>query len=200
MPAAIVPATNPEETQPMAARVPYLNQDDLSDENKDLLKRPIWLTRALVNSPATARAFHGLGNHIRYGMTLDMRLRELAILQVGWQARSPFEWSHHVKLGMDFGVTEADIEGLIAESEGRPSDLAPLEKKILLAAREMADHIEMPEPLFRELQAELGNEQMVDLVVTIATYCAVVRILASLAIEVEPEYQPYLDMFPLPPR
>ena len=42
----------------MAARVPYLNQEDLSDENKDLLKRPIWLTRALVNSPDTARAFH----------------------------------------------------------------------------------------------------------------------------------------------
>ena len=52
--------------------------------------------------------------------------------------------------------------------------------------------------MFNELQAELGNEQMVDLVVTIATYCAVVRILASLAIEVEPEYQPYLEMFPLP--
>ncbi|MCA8929569.1 MAG: carboxymuconolactone decarboxylase family protein [Alphaproteobacteria bacterium] len=182
----------------MAARVPYLNAEDLSDADKDLLKRPIWLTRALVNSPGTARAFHVLGNHIRYGMTLDMRLRELAILQVGWLARSPFEWSHHVKLGMDFGVSKEDIEGLIAETEGRDSDLGALEKKILRAAREMTENVEMPEPLFRELQAELGNEQMVDLVVAISTYCAVVRILASLAIEVEPEYQPYLDMFPLP--
>ncbi|MCB1745154.1 MAG: carboxymuconolactone decarboxylase family protein [Gammaproteobacteria bacterium] len=182
----------------MAARVPYLNPEDLCEANKDLLKRPIWLTRALVNSPDTARAFHVLGNHIRYGMKLDMRLRELAILQVGWVARSPFEWSHHVKLGMDFGVTKQDIEGLIAESDGRPSGLGALEKKILLAAREMAENVEMPQALFEDLQADLGNEQMVDLVVTIATYCAVVRILASLAIEVEPEYQPYLDMFPLP--
>jgi len=182
----------------MAARVPYLNQEDLSDENKDLLKRPIWLTRALVNSPDTARAFHVLGGHIRYGMKLDMRLRELAILQVGWLARSPFEWSHHVKLGMDFGVSKEDIEGLIAETDGKSSNLGPLEKKILLAAREMTENIEMPEALFKDLQAQLGNEQMVDLVVAIATYCAVVRILASLAIEVEPEYQPYLDMFPLP--
>lgn len=182
----------------MAARVPYLDQADLSDENKDLLKRPIWLTRALVNSPDTARAFHVLGGHIRYGMKLDMRLRELAILQVGWLARSPFEWSHHVKLGMDFGVSKEDIEGLIAESEGQPSSLGDLEKKVLRAAREMANNIEMPANLFRELQAELGDGQMVELVVAIATYCAVVRILASLAIEVEPEYQSYLDMFPLP--
>ena len=182
----------------MAARVPYLTPEDLKPEDQDLLKRPIWLTRALVNSPATARAFHVLGNHIRYGMKLDMRLRELAILQVGWLARSPFEWSHHVKLGMDFGVSKEDIHGLIAETEGRANDLGSLERKVLRAAREMAQEIEMSQALFEELQAELGNEQMVDLVVTIATYCAVVRILASLAIEVEPEYQPYLDMFPIP--
>jgi alkylhydroperoxidase family enzyme len=182
----------------MAARVPYLNAEDLAPENRDLLKRPIWLTRALVNSPNTARACHMLGNHIRYGMKLDMRLRELAILQVGWLARSPFEWSHHVKLGMDFGVTEEDIRGLIAESEGEASALGELERKLLRAAREMATDIEMSENTFRELQVKLGDEQMVDLVVTIAHYCAVVRILASLAIEVEPEYQPYLDMFPLP--
>ena len=42
----------------MPARVPYLDADDLSPENRDLLERPIWLTRALVNSPDTARAFH----------------------------------------------------------------------------------------------------------------------------------------------
>ncbi|MGB7307036.1 MAG: carboxymuconolactone decarboxylase family protein [Burkholderiaceae bacterium] len=182
----------------MAARVPYLNQDDLSDEHKDLLNRPIWLTRALVNSPGTARAFHVLGNHIRFGMKLDMRLRELAILQVGWLARSPFEWSHHVKLGMEFGVSKQDIEGLIAETAGEPSGLGNLEKKVLLAAREMAANVEIPEPLFKEIQHELGNEQVVDLVVTIATYCAVVRVLASLGIEVEPEYRRYLEMFPLP--
>ena len=116
----------------MAARVPYLNVEDLSEENKDLLKRPIWLHRALVNSPDTARAFGVLGGHIRYGMKLDMRLRELAILQVGWIARSPFEWSHHVKLGMDFGVSKEDIEGLIADSEGRlvrVGDVAEVERR-----------------------------------------------------------------------
>jgi alkylhydroperoxidase family enzyme len=99
---------------------------------------------------------------------------------------------------MDFGVSKEDIEGLIAETAGEPSKLGDLEKKILLAAREMTENVEIPESLFKELQAELGTEQIVDLIVAIATYCAVVRILASLAIEVEPEFQPYLDMFPLP--
>ena len=87
------------------ARVPYLEPSDLAPEDQDLLKRPIWLFKALVNSPKAARAFSGLGSYIRYGSKLDPRLRELAILQVGWLARSPYEWSHHVKLGHDFQTT-----------------------------------------------------------------------------------------------
>ena len=71
------------------ARVPYLEMADLSADNQDLLKHRISLHQALVNSPDAARAFSGLGQFIRFGSKLDPRLRELAILQVGWLARSP---------------------------------------------------------------------------------------------------------------
>ena len=47
------------------------------------------------------------------------------------------------------------------------------------------------------LAAEFDTEQLTDLILTIGFYCAVVRVLASLAIDVEPDYQPYLDRFPL---
>ena len=48
------------------------------------------------------------------------------------------------------------------------------------------------------LQAALGNEQVVDLTLTIGFYNAVVRVLATLQIDVEDEYLPYLQQFPLP--
>ena len=64
----------------------------------------------------------GLAMYIRYGSKLDPRLRELAILQVGWLARSPYEWSHHVKLGREFGVTDDDIRAMVEETAGRPSN------------------------------------------------------------------------------
>ena len=51
---------------------------------------------------------------------------------------------------------------------------------------------------FGQLKAKLSNEHIVDLVMTIAFYNAVVRVLASLEIDVEPEYQKYLDRHPLP--
>jgi alkylhydroperoxidase family enzyme len=180
------------------ARVPYLEPSDLAQEDQDLLKRPISLFKALVNSPKAARAFSGLGGYIRYGSKLDPRLRELAILQVGWLARSPYEWSHHVKLGHDFGVSDADVQALIDDTAGKPTGLDGLAKLVLKAAREMTADGAMKQPTFAALQAELGNERMVDLTLTIGFYNAVVRVLATLQIDVEPDYQPYLDRFPLP--
>ena len=38
------------------ARLPYIDVDQLPADQKDLLKRPINLTRLLVNSPGMARA------------------------------------------------------------------------------------------------------------------------------------------------
>jgi alkylhydroperoxidase family enzyme len=180
------------------ARVPYLEPSDLAPEDQDLLKRPIALFKALANSPKAARAFSGLGGYIRYGSKLDPRLRELAILQVGWLARSPYEWSHHVKLGHDFGVTDTDVQALIDDTSGKPTALEPLAKLVLQSARQMTIDGAMHEATFKALQEELGNEQVVDLTLTIGFYNAVVRVLATLQIDVEPDYQPYLDKFPLP--
>lgn len=180
------------------ARVPDMTVDRLADSDRDLLKRDIALHRALTNSPKAARAFSGLGQFIRHTSTLDPRLRELAILQVGWCARSAYEWSHHVKIGFDFGVTEADIHALIAESAGQDSALEPLARLVLRAARECHAGPGVSEASFEALRAHLDHERLVDLVLTISFYCAVVRVLASLDIRVEPDYQPYLDRFPLP--
>jgi alkylhydroperoxidase family enzyme len=181
------------------ARVPYLDKADLAPEDQALLKRPIALFKALVNSPGGARAFSGLGQYIRFDSKLDPRLRELAILQVGYLARAPYEWSHHIKIGYGFGVTDADIEALIAESDSRPSALPELDRAVLRAAREMTGPtLAMSDATFATLQAAMATEHLVDLTLVIAFYNAVVRVLGTLQIDVEPEYQTYLDRYPLP--
>ena len=180
------------------ARLPYLTQDDLAPDDKKLLTRDIALMRLMVHSPGATRAFQGLGGYIRNKSTLDGRLRELAILQVGWVARAPYEWSHHIKIGREFGVSDDDIRALIADTAGKPVTLDEPALLVLRAAREAAAGPGISEPTFAALGAHLDTELLVDLVVTISFYCAVVRLLSSLAIDVEDEYMPYLKEFPLP--
>ena len=134
------------------ARLPYLEADQVAPEYRDMLKRNTNLHKLLVNSPDMARAFSGLGGYIRHKSKLDPRLRELAILQVGWMEKSEYEFTHHVKIGKEFGVTDDDIVAMMAETEGKSSKLEPLAKAILRGAREMVRELAMSEATFAEIK------------------------------------------------
>src|ERR1700758_2319848 len=107
------------------ARLPYLEAAQVAPEYRDMLRRNTNLHKLLVNSPDMARAFNGVGGFIRFKSKLDPRLRELAILQVGWREKSEYEFTHPVRIGREFGVTDDDISALIAETDGKPSTLEP---------------------------------------------------------------------------
>ena len=81
---------------------------------------------ALVHSPDGLRSSCALGHFIRHNSRLDPRLRELAILQVGYLERSAYEYSHHVEIGRDFGVSDDDIRAIADETEGRATRSTPL--------------------------------------------------------------------------
>lgn len=186
------------------ARLPYLQQSDLKPEHRDLLAPRASdgsvpnLYRVLVHGPAVMRKQNALAMHIRHDSLLDARLRELAILQVGYMTRQPYEYSHHVKLAMEFGCSEDDIRALALETAGKPSKLDPLAKLVLKAAREMTDDKAMSDATFAALHKELDNDRLMELIIAIATYNGVIRILNTLQIDVEDSYKPYLEKFPLP--
>lgn len=180
------------------ARIRYLTKDDLPAEHQGLLARDITLNRALAHSPNGLRAFGALGGFIRNTSRLDPRLREMAILQVGYLTRSKYEYSHHIEIGRDFGVTDGDIRDIAAETAGKKSGLDEVSRAVLAAAREMTTEIAVSRETFAVLERHLDTECLVDLVMTIAFYCGVVRLLATLEIDVEDEYQHYLEEFPLP--
>jgi alkylhydroperoxidase family enzyme len=188
------------------ARLPYLQQSDLAPEHRDLLAPRASdgsvpnLYRALAHGPKAMRKLNALAMHIRHDSRLDPRLRELAILQVGYSTRSPYEYSHHVKLGLEFGVTEDDIRAIADETAGRPSSLDPVAKLVLHAARELTHGTELSDEIFAALRREFDNECLLELILAIAQYNAVVRILGTLRVDVEDSYLRYLDEFPLPSR
>ena len=162
-----------------------------------------WRGRSRSTAPwPTARTRRGrwaaLANYIRHGSKLDPRLRELAILQVGYLANSPYEWSHHVKLGREFGVTDDDIRAIGEETAGRPTKLDDLSKTVLRAAREMTTDLAMSDATFAALEKALGREQVIDLTLAIAFYNAVVRLLGTLADRCRAGIPAYLEEHPLP--
>jgi alkylhydroperoxidase family enzyme len=181
------------------ARVPYLSEADLAPADRDLLARKLNLYRALAHSPDGARAFAAPALYVRHHSPLDPRLRELAILQVGYLTRTTYEYAHHIELGRTVGVTDDDLRALAAETAGRATALPALDRAVMRAARELAAQPRLSDETFAALRAGLDHRQVVDLVITIATYCGVVRLLGALEIDLEPGYEALLEAFPLPP-
>ena len=180
------------------ARLPYLDKSDLLPEHQDLLARNLNLYRVLAHSPRAARSLNTLARFIRDGSRLDPRLRELAILQVSYLTGSAWGFSHHVRIGREIGLTDPEIGAIAAETDSRQTGLDPLAKAVLRAAREMTHDLGLSDATFAELRRGLDNERLTDLVVTIAFYNGLVRLLAAMQVEVEEEYRPYLEEFPLP--
>jgi alkylhydroperoxidase family enzyme len=69
---------------------------------------------------------------------------------------------------------------------------------VLRAAREMTLDLAVSDETYAELRQGLDNERLTDLVVTIAFYNCLVRLLETMRVDVEEDYLPYLDEFPLP--
>jgi alkylhydroperoxidase family enzyme len=182
------------------ARLPYLDKSDLIAEHQDLLARNLNLYRVLAHSPRAARSLNTLARFIRDGSRLNPRLRELAILQIGYMTRSAWEFSHHIRIGREVGVTDDEIRAIADETAGRPTVLDPLAKTVLRAAREMTAGLVISDETFAELRRELDNERLTDLVVTISFYNGLVRLLETMQVDVEEDYLVYLDEFPLPRR
>ena len=180
------------------ARLPYLDKSDLLPEHQDLLARNLNLYRVLAHSPRAARSLNTLARFIRDGSRLDPRLREMAILQVGYLTRSAWEYSHHVRIGREVGLSDDEIRAVADETAGRATNLDSFTKTVLRAAREMTENLTISGETFAALRQGLDNERLTDLVITISFYNGLVRLLETMQVDVEEDHLPFLDEFPLP--
>ncbi|WP_417519920.1 carboxymuconolactone decarboxylase family protein [Minwuia sp.] len=180
------------------ARIPYLTEADMTDSNREVLSRRINLYWAAGHAEGGAKNFSNMGLWLRFDSKFDKRLREFAILTVGYVTRAPYEWAQHVRLGYDFGVTDHDLERLIAELEGTDTDFTAVEKAIIHGAAEMTRTTRMSDGNWDTLAAEFNTELMVELMMAISFYVGLVRFLNTLQIDLEEDVIPYLQKYPLP--
>src|SRR5258708_11213940 len=112
----------------MAARVPYLNREDLAEADAEIFDNLAAeaggtvgnIFRALAHTPNLLRRFLGLGGELRNKTELDPKLRELAIVTVGRLTDAQYEFVHHWNLARRVRVTREQLESL-ADFEKPPN-------------------------------------------------------------------------------
>jgi len=178
-------------------RLAYIEPDQLDATDRDVVAGNYSAFKALAHSPRTCRQFRAMVYHLKR-TKLDPRLRELALLQIGWLSQCHYEWFHHVKTGMECGVSEEDIRIIMDGSAQALTRLDGPARLVLHASREMYVG---PAAAYtvESLKELLGSECLVDLIVAIGYYIGGVRILSTLDLDLEPEYEAFTTLFPLRP-
>ncbi|HXF34646.1 MAG TPA: carboxymuconolactone decarboxylase family protein [Candidatus Acidoferrales bacterium] len=181
------------------ARLPLVETTTLPEDQRNLAPPESHIFRTFANCPAGLQQYRGMTKFIRSDSNLDSRLREMAMIQIGYAANCPYEYTHHIKSGLASGVTDDDIRAIADETAGRETPLEPLMKAVLRATRQLTIGFDVDDETFRTLCQALGNDGLMALFFSVATYVGTAKLLNSLRVELEDSYKPYLERFPIKP-
>jgi len=176
----------------MAARVSYLNREDLPEADRVIFDNLAAesggtvgnLFRVLAHTPKFLRRFCSMGNALRNKTELDPKLRELAILTVGRLTDAQYEFVHHCSIARRVGVSREQIEAL-ADWE-KSTQFSDNERAVIRYAVEATSNVRVTDAIWSALKTFLDTPRMMELVQNVAYYNMVVRILVPVGVELEP--------------
>jgi 4-carboxymuconolactone decarboxylase len=134
----------------------------------------------LVRHPKLTRAYLKFSTYLLYGSTLPPRIREQVILRVAHRRDCTYEWSHHVEMAKEVGLTDADIE---TTQTGQSTDA--FSHALMRAVDELDEKTNISDQTWAALGERLDEQQRMDLVFTTGNYIALAMALNTFGVEVE---------------
>lgn len=162
------------------SRVPILAPEDMTPEQRAvrdaIAAGPRGASRhgpfnAWLQSPAFADRAQELGALLRFGTSIEARLKELAILCVGRHWTAQFEWYAHKKLALDAGLSAAVIDSV--EARERPAFVNDDEAVVYDFAQELLTRHHVSDSRYAAAEGLLGTAGTVELVGVLGYYTLV---------------------------
>ena len=149
----------------MAARVPYVEREELDAEGQEIYDRirkdrnapRVGLQfRALLHSPRATSHLTSMGAQLRFQSALPENLKEFAIIIVAREWNSDIEWTAHSALAAKAGVS---AEALEAVRTGKaPAGLDEKQRTIVAFIHGLLRKKDVPDETFNAVQKMLGTK------------------------------------------
>ncbi len=141
----------------------------------------------LARHPELTTAFHTFNGHILFSTTLTPRQRELLVLRVAAVRRAEYEWTQHVVLAGDAGVTPEEIRRIAEgpEAEG----WSPLDRAFVSAVDELLRDARIDDPTWVALAGELDEQQLMDVVFTVGAYDLIAMAFRTFGVELDADLE-----------
>jgi len=169
--------------------IPYLTDDKAGPpELVDAIRarRPggklLNLDRILLHSPNFAKGWNGMFAAIRGQLALPAKLRELPIMAIAVLNKADYEWAAHEPEFLKAGGTR---EQLAALRTLNPTPFDGAERAALQLTIEMTRDVQPKQATIDAVRKLLPDQQVVELIGTIAGYNMVSRFLLATGVELE---------------
>ena len=145
------------------------------------------LDRMLLHSAPFAKGWNAFLGEVRNNLSLNPKLRELAMCGVAVINRAEYEFIHHAPVFVSAGGSEEQVLAMrgIGQRTMPQGLFNALEQDAIELTIQMTKAVEVDPNLMGRLQEALGSQRLVELVGVIATYNMVSRFLVAL--DVTPE-------------
>jgi AhpD family alkylhydroperoxidase len=173
-----LPAAQWDETV-QRALAPMLPADGPRDANNALA--------TFAHHPALAKAFLRFNVHLLYGSTLPARIRELAILRVAHLRDCVYEWTQHVALAKNEGISDDEIAAVRQAGEAGAGDFDAFERAVLTGVDELVEKSELSDETWAALGDRLNDQQRMDFVFTVGCYTLLAMAFNTFGIQLEQE-------------
>ncbi|MEV6338864.1 carboxymuconolactone decarboxylase family protein [Nocardia vinacea] len=175
------------------ARVPYVHREDAGEQAKPLFDRLETERRmptpnvflALAHAPDQLDAFLSYANSLR-ACGLTPRLRELLILTIGYATGCDYEIAHHQSHALAAGLTQEQLEAVPHFETAAVFD--DFERAVMRLAKDFSSGAEVSDEVWSAVAADLTNEQMVQLTLTLTWYVSGALMMRLLRLDLEEGY------------
>jgi len=139
--------------------------------------------------PALATAYHTFNGHILFATTLSERQRELLVLRVAAVRQCEYEWTQHLVLAADVGLTDEDVDR-VAEGPDA-TGWSSLDGAMVRAVDELLGDGVIADDTWAVLATELDTQQLMDLVFTVGAYETLALAMRSFGMQLDDDLDPY---------
>ena len=137
------------------------------------------IDRLTLHSAAVALGWVQMFVGLASGCSIDLRLREIALLRVGVLTRARYQSFQHRKIALRrAGMTLAEIDA-VANWRGSVH-FTDKEQAVLAYTDAMTDEVQVPDAVFAALRAQFNETEIVELTAIIAGYNMVSRFMEAL--------------------
>jgi hypothetical protein len=137
--------------------------------------------RSIAHAPEGLRRFASVGDYARYHSRLSERQREIVIITTC--RKTSYATDHHVPLGLQVGLTKAEIDSLIVGTV--PSTFGSNDAAVVRYIVELTSGKPVTDETFRALRSVMSPREVTDVTLTSVYYVALAMIIATMGVEID---------------